>query len=104
SRPQDPRAREPRAARSARPLHAGDGRSSTHSRPSRRCGPSLVGLGVAQFAEQVADRGDLTVTATNDVGDDAGPAGLVRGTEPGGVVAVEVLGEHEVVPPPWVVL
>ena len=44
------------------------------------------------------------MAAPDDVGDEAGPAGLVRGPEPGAVVAVEVLGESDVVPPPRVVL
>ena len=37
-------------------------------------------------------------------GDDAGPAGLVAGAEPGAVVAVEVLVEEQQVPPVRIVL
>ena len=44
------------------------------------------------------------MAAADHVGDQAGPAGLVRGAEPGAVVAVEVLAEDQVVPPGRVVL
>ena len=44
------------------------------------------------------------MAAADDVGDQAGPAGLVRRAQPGAVVAVEVLVEHQVVLPRRVVL
>ena len=54
---------------------------------------------------QVADGVDaVSGTASDEVGDHAGPAGLVGGAEPGAVVAVEVLVEEQVVVPRRVAL
>ncbi len=49
--------------------------------------------------DYLADRPDQPVAAADHVGDQAGPAGLVRGAEGRAVVAVEVLAEDQVVPP-----
>ena len=53
-----------------------------------------------QPRHQLGERGDLRSPAAADqVGDDPGPPRLVRGAEPGAVVAVEVLVEEDVVLP-----
>src|SRR5690348_4646033 len=54
--------------------------------------------------DDLAGRPDLAVAAADDVGDQAGPAGLVPGAERRPVVTVEVLAEDQVVPPGRVVL
>ena len=51
--------------------------------------PALLGTA----ADHVADGADRAVAA-DDVRDQPGPPGLVRGAEPGAVVAVEVLVEQ----------
>ena len=62
--------------------------------------PGLPGNGT----DHVADGADRAVAAADHVGDQPGPAGLVRGAQPGAVVAVEVLVEQQVVFPGRVVL
>src|ERR1700728_3205491 len=52
-----------------------------------------------QRGQHGAQRRDDAVPPPDDVGNEAGPAGLVRGSEAGSGVAVEVLTEHQVVPP-----
>ena len=64
------------------------------------CGPS----GPDRFPEGVADGGHRSVPSSDHVGHEPGPARLVRRAEPGPVVAVEVLAEHQVVLPGRVVL
>ncbi|MGD0605510.1 MAG: hypothetical protein ABSA53_18150 [Streptosporangiaceae bacterium] len=54
---------------------------------------------LVQEPDDVGDGAHLAVAAADDVGDQAGPAGLVPGAEGGAVVAVEVLAEQQVVPP-----
>src|SRR4051812_23250360 len=50
--------------------------------------------------DQLPDRGEVpAVAAEYQVGDEPGPAGLVRRAEAGAVVAVEVLEEEDVVLP-----
>ena len=54
--------------------------------------------------DHIADGADRAVAAADHVRDQPGPSGLVRGAEPGAVVAVEVLVEQQVVFPGRVVL
>ena len=56
------------------------------------------------LAEDVDRGADCAMAADDDVRDHARPARLVRGTEPGAVVAVEVLVEDQVVSPLRVLL
>ena len=59
---------------------------------------------LAAVRTHVAEGVNVAVAAPDGIGDDAGPAGLVRGAEAGAVVAMEVLVEHQVVLPRRVVL
>jgi len=59
---------------------------------------------LSQVPDYVTDRGNVAVAAADHVGDQPGPAGLVRGADRGPVIAVEVLTEDEVVPPGRIVL
>src|SRR6266542_1618161 len=54
--------------------------------------------------DHVADGIDRAVAAADHVRDEPGPARLMRGAEPGAVVAVEVLVEDEIVFPRGIVL
>src|SRR6516165_3178812 len=49
--------------------------------------------------DDVACGFDVSVASADEVGDHAGPAGLVEGADRGAVVAVEVLAEDQVVVP-----
>src|ERR1700728_2773490 len=60
---------------------------------------SRSGLGAADLAEHITQRGAGRVAAPDVVGSQPGPSGLVRGAEPGAAVAVEVLVEDQVVSP-----
>ena len=70
------------------------------------CGPRAIIRAARRHAsEQLAERRDLRAAAAADhVRHDPRPPGLVRGAEPGAVVAVEVLVEEDVVLPVRVVL
>src|SRR5580704_2357139 len=49
--------------------------------------------------QRLAERGHAAVPAADYIGDQPGPAGLMGGAEARAVIPVEVLAEHQVVPP-----
>ena len=78
-------------------------RTSRPHRGDRRGQQGRRGHGLAtpfgDAAQHVAQGRHVAVAAADRVGDHPGPAGLVGGAQPGAVVAVEVLVEHQVVLP-----
>lgn len=84
-----------------RPRPAGDGaeQGARERQPARLSLPRIQPV-----ADDVDRLGNRAMAAPDDVRDQPGPACLVGGAEPGGVVAVKVLAEVDVVAPLRVVL
>ena len=82
---------------------SGDRRAQRELASGQRAGGRRLGTLTTRLRSQppddVADGFDLPVAAADQVGDHAGPAGLVERADRGAVVAVEVFAEDQVVVP-----